>query len=192
METKHLDIQITKATSADYDARFVMSASAPDRVGDTIEPKAYDAAIRKTGDKLIALYQHDPDRPVGFWTNLKHEGGQLVGDLKLASTNLGKMIKELIASGVPLGASIGFRGRGDETAKGFHFKEIELLETSVVSIPCHPAAMQIAKQYNFELPNEPVDALDGTPASGHNAAEAVIKRAKAAILATNRTLNKRK
>lgn len=113
MQTKHLPIEITKAASSEYDARFVLSASAPDRVGDTIAPKAYDTAIKQVGEKLIALYQHDPDRPIGFWTNLKRDGETLVGDLKLAGTNLGKMVKELLASGVPLGASIGFRGKGE-------------------------------------------------------------------------------
>lgn len=67
------------------------------------------------------------------------------------------------------------------------------METSIVSIPAHPAAVQIAKQFNIDLPAEPVDAPSGQPESGHlEAADAAITRAKAAILASNKTLLRRK
>lgn len=121
METKHLPITIEKSAAADFDARFIMSASSPDRVKDTISPAAYKAL---KVSKLIALWQHDPDQPVGFWANIKADGDRLVGDLKLAGTNLGKMIKQLIEDGVPLGASIGFRGKG-EPNKGWRHRVYE-------------------------------------------------------------------
>jgi len=182
---KSLDVIIEKAASSEYDARFIMSASTPDRVKDTIEPTAYEPNL---GKSLIALYQHDPDRPIGRWDNLRVEAGKLIGDLKVASTNLGLMIKQLIADNVPLGASIGFRGKGEPNKiGGIHFKELELFECSVVSIPAHPRAMQIAKSFGVELQSSELDS--NTVESDHQP-EAVLDRAKAAILSANKTIRK--
>jgi HK97 family phage prohead protease len=123
---KHLAATVEKSEAEGFDARFVMSAVTPDRVKDTIDESAYKANL---GKKLIALWQHDHDQPMGYWENLRVEAGKLIGDLKVAGTNLGQMIKQLIADGVPLGASIGFRGKGEPNkAGGIHFKELELLE----------------------------------------------------------------
>ena len=147
---KSYAVDITKAADPRYDASFVMSASAPDRVKDTIEPAAYDKAVSYS-KKLIALWQHDSNNPIGYWENLRHASGQLVGDIKFASTQMAKMAKTLLKDGVPLGASIGFRGKGEPNkAGGIHFKVIELMECSIVSVPCHPQAMQIAKQFGYD------------------------------------------
>jgi HK97 family phage prohead protease len=188
METKHLEVSIEKASSDEYDARFVMSASTPDRVKDTIDPEAYKSNL---GKKLIALYQHNPDQPLGFWNNLRVESGKLIGDLKVASTNLGMMVKQLIADGVPLGASIGFRGKGEANKiGGIHFKEIELFECSVVSIPAHPRAMQIAKSFDCEkFLGAQSSGADGAGNSAHSRDRAaVILKAKSVILTANKSL----
>ena len=183
-------VLVEKSTTEGYDARFVMSASTPDRVKDTIAKTAYSANV---GKKIIALYQHDPDKPMGYWENVKMIGDQLVGDLKIASTNLGLMIKQLIADGVPLGASIGFRGAGEPNKSGgIHFTKVDIFETSIVSIPAHPRAMQIAKSFGME---EFIDTLsdgeDDVAASGLHS-EDILAKSRAAILAANITLRKGK
>lgn len=185
---KYLPVEIEKSSSDEFDARFVMSASTPDRVNDTIDKAAY-RAINIT--KLIALWQHKNDQPIGYWTNVKAEGDRLVGHLKLSATNLGLMIKQLIADGVPLGASIGFRGAGEPNKKGgIHFNEIELMECSVVSVPAHPRAMQIAKSYGLEefVDVQSSDADECEAVSGLTPDE-IIGKAKAAILAANKSLH---
>ena len=91
------------------------------------------------------------DQVIGYWEDFEKRGESLVGRIKLATTNLGQMIKELISSDVPLSASIGFMGKGKPNKKGgVHFTEIELLECSIVSIPSNPAAIRIAKHYGME------------------------------------------
>jgi len=152
--TKSFAVTIQKSTNPAFDARFVMSASSPDRVKDTIDPAAY---LPNLGKKLIALWQHNSDQPFGYWENLRVEAGKLIGDLKAASTDLGQMIKTLINDDVPLGASIGFRGKGeDNKIGGILFKEVDLLECSIVSVPAHPLAYQTAKRFNFDLPPPPL------------------------------------
>jgi HK97 family phage prohead protease len=178
MHIKHLPVTVEKSESEAFDARFVMSAATPDRVKDTIEPSAYKSVVNNTR-KLIALWQHDPDRPIGTWENLKAEGDRLTGYIKFASTSLAQMAKTLIADGVPLGASIGFRGSGEPNKTGgIHFKSIELLECSVVSIPAHPRAMQIAKSFGVSL--TPETSASSTAGSSDEERDAVLKRAVAA------------
>lgn len=144
----HLHVEITKSADKDFDAQFIMSAGSPDRVNDTIARSAY-AAIDQ--EKLIALWQHNQENPIGYWHSIKGVKDTLQGKLKLASTRLASMVRQLIDDGVPLAASIGFRGQGEPNDEGgFHFKEIELLECSVVSTPAHPRAVQIAKSFGFE------------------------------------------
>ena len=187
---KNIHVEIKKSAIEGYDASFVMSASSPDRVNDTISPAAYKSVA---GSKLIALWQHKQDSPIGFWENLRQEGDRLVGDLKVANTNLGKMIKQLIDDGVPLGASIGFTGEGKRNEKGgVHFTALNLLECSIVSIPAHPSAMQIAKSFGMEDFVEPLSSgIDEEAASGHNLDE-ILQKSRSAVLAANKTLRSRK
>lgn len=169
-------VEIRKADSPDYDARFVMSASSPDRIKDTIDPAAYKPWA---GKSLIALWQHETAQPFGVWTNLQAKAAQLVGDLKIAGTNLGSMIKALIDAGVPLGASIGFRGTGEPNKiGGIHFDAIDLLECSIVSVPMHPAALQISKNFGLLLPSSQQEppANSGRSAEVLAAAQDTIKR----------------
>ena len=190
MTTKHLPVLIEKSASVDYDARFVMSASTPDRVKDTIAKNAYEQNV---GKKIIALWQHDPDKPMGYWENVKMQGDKLVGDLKISSTNLGNMIKQLIQDDVPLGASIGFRGAGNNNKEGgIHFTKVDIFETSVVSIPAHPRAMQIAKSFGLEEFVETQSSSDDntTAASGSNLDEILLK-SKSATLAANKLLRRK-
>ncbi|MFN9371918.1 MAG: HK97 family phage prohead protease, partial [Planctomycetaceae bacterium] len=146
MQTGSVSAEITNAAGSHA---FVLSSAAPDRVRDTIDAKAYEPWV---GKRIIALWQHDHRQPIGTWENLTTKGGRLIGELKLASTNLAQMIKQLIEDDVPLGASLGFRGVGSPNkAGGTHFSAIELLETSVVSVPAHPHAMRIAKSFGLSL-----------------------------------------
>ena len=189
MQTKHLPVTVEKSDREAYDARFVMSAATPDRVKDTIEPSAYETVVSRT-KRLIALWQHDPDRPIGTWENLKADGDRLTGYIKFASTSLAQMAKQLIADGVPLGASIGFRGKAEPNKHGgLHFKEIELRECSVVSVPAHPRAYQIAKSFGFDLKSE---SPASPPAEFGDQRDAVIKRAAAALNTSLKSLHKDK
>ena len=192
MHKKSLHVTVEKSADPAFDARFVLSAATPDRVGDTIAPEAYQK-VADTTDKLIALWQHDAEKPVGYWSNLKAQGDKLIGDLKLSATNLGLMIKQLLADGVPLAASIGFRGNAEvrRDAKGnpigLHFKTLDLLETSVVSVPAHPRAQQIAKSFGVDLTPE----ADPSPAGfSVEQRDQVAKRAAAALHTSLNTLHK--
>lgn len=189
METQYLPLHIEKADSADYDARFVLSAATPDRVKDTIDPKAYEPATKI--DKLIALFNHNPDQIAGYWTDITRQDDTLTGHIKFMPSGVGAMLKEMLDFGVPLGASIGFRGKGKRNDKGgIHFDELEVLETSLVSVPAHRRAMQIAKSYGVDIQSiELSDAEALSAASGtERDPERVAELARKAILKANQTL----
>lgn len=180
---KQLNTIIEK--SNDNKIHFIMSASSVDRDGDTIDAKAYNSATKIK--KLPALFNHDPSKPFGFWSDLRVVGDTLKGTLTAASTNLGKMIKQLIDDGVPLSSSIGFRGKGEPNKKGgIHFKELELLECSIVSIPAHPRAVQVAKDYQLTGYVESQSSTDNIESESAHLVEKTLLKSKAAILAVNK------
>lgn len=149
MENKTLSAEIEKGAR---DGQWVMGAVTRDLVDDTMDDAVFPNALKLIKNRLISLWQHNYDQPIGYWENLHYKNGQLIGDLKLATTNLAKMVKQLLLDDVPLGASIGFQpiAYTDNKHGGYHFKEIKLLETSIVSVPANPAAIQIAKSWGIE------------------------------------------
>lgn len=166
MTIKALDVTIRKA---DHSGRWIMGASARDRVDDTITPDAFKSALKKVGSKLIALWQHAANQPIGFWHNLEYKNGNLEGDLKLSTVNLATMVKQLLDDEVPLGASIGFQGLDGAPNEfgGIEYTDISLLETSIVSVPAQPAAIRIAKHFGIPLDRLSIER-DHNATSGDN------------------------
>lgn len=175
-----IDASVLKAAPGEVDARFIMSAASPDRVRDTINPDSFDQIAAKA-DRVIALFNHDAGKPIGYWSDLARKGDRLVGAIKFAGTNVAQMVRQLLADGVPLGASIGFRAKATENKHGgYEYSEIDLLECSIVATPAHPRAVQIAKSFGISLD------LDLSATSGAYAATR--KRAANAIVIAKRTL----
>lgn len=141
MKTKNLTVAIEKAASDSGDGTWVISTKNPDRAGDTIDP----VALRKNANKKIpALFGHDHTQIVGYWEVGAEKGGRLLATLKLAGTDLGRMIKILIEDDVPLSASIGFMGTAvPNDVGGWHYKEIDIFETSIVAVPCNAEAVRV-------------------------------------------------
>jgi HK97 family phage prohead protease len=184
---KRLNTSIAAAAKDGYDASGILSGKTEDRVKDTMAEGVYLPFI---GKRIPALFAHDHEKIVGVWENLREENSKLVGDLRLAATDLGKYIKALIEANVPLMNSIGFRAKGTPNkAGGMHFSSIDIFEASVVAVGAHPDAVMIAKQFNIELPAEPVKALCQEVVVSDEV-KAAIRRANLVVLAANRTLRK--
>jgi HK97 family phage prohead protease len=141
---------ITKAaTESDNDGTFVLNEGTADRMGDIIEAKGWmlDDFIKNP----IALWMHDHEKPIGVWENVHVKGKQLIGSLRLGSTNLAKMAKQLLDDGILKAVSVGFRPIDydpidkDDPWGAWHIKSALLLETSLVSVPAHPNALRISK-----------------------------------------------
>jgi HK97 family phage prohead protease len=145
---------IEKAASAEFDARFVMSEESPDRVGDVIDAKGWQLEEFKRNP--VALWMHEHDKPIGKWANVQVRGKQLIGDLKLATTNLGQMAKKLLEEDILRAVSVGFRPIDydpidkDDPWGAWHIKSANLLECSLCAVPAHQNALRIAKSLGLD------------------------------------------
>ena len=147
---KQLTGYIEKAAeSSDYAGTFVLSTNTPDRDGDIILQDGWQ--LENFQKNPIALWQHDYKAPVGNWENIRLEAGKLLADLKLGSTRLAQMTKQLIDDGVLRAVSVGFKPLDYEPLedgnpmKGWLIKSAELLEASLVSVPANQEALLMSK-----------------------------------------------
>jgi HK97 family phage prohead protease len=111
----------------------------PDRVGDMIEKGAFATAAVP----LPMLFGHDPLQPVGAWTGVAEtdEGFVVKGKLTL-SVNRAREVRDLVHDGAVGGLSIGFETRkaAPRRGGGRTITDLDLVEISLVSVPCHPRA----------------------------------------------------
>jgi HK97 family phage major capsid protein/HK97 family phage prohead protease len=141
---------VRKATTATVDGslEYVLSDATIDRYGDTIDASGWD--LRTFTTNPIALFNHDSKFPIGRWENVRVERGALKGKLVLAEEGTSARIDEVIRlarQGILRAVSVGFTPVEQEPLpkKGIRYKRAELMETSLVSIPANPNALQIAK-----------------------------------------------
>ena len=186
MQTKQIDVQIEKAASPDYDAAFIMSSTAIDRDKDTFTAESLEAVAKST-KKLIALWQHSPEHPVGYWSDISFDGKRLKGYIKFATTRLAEMVKQLINDGVPLAASVGFRATKSSPNDhgGQKFEAVDLFETSIVSTPANAQAIQVAKSLGLSE-TDLFPSVQEKDSTGDSAIHPSVLSAKRAIIAVNR------
>lgn len=111
-----------------------------DRAGDVIEKGAFATVALP----LPMLFGHDPNDPVGAWTQA-HEGPDglhLKGRVLVEDVARAREVYAMVKAGAVRGLSIGFitkkaapRPRGGRTISA-----LDLLECSLVSTPMHPGA----------------------------------------------------
>jgi HK97 family phage prohead protease/HK97 family phage major capsid protein len=147
-------VRKTVAQRDGYD--FVLSDETTDRMGDVV--KADGWVLTNFKKNPIALFGHNSSFPIGTWSNLRVEGGKLVGKLVLASRGTSARIDELLSlieQGILRAVSVGFIPLKSEPIDekrpydGLRFLKQELLECSLVSVPANPAALQMAKSLNI-------------------------------------------
>lgn len=124
--------------------RFVISSSNLDLGNDRIMPEALQAIV-DAQLPITALTGHNNDKIIGKWTNFAlNSAGELEADLVIVDTKDGADVQKLLDAGVPLRASIGFRGRGRKNKDGgIDFTEVDLKEVSVVVSPANLDARRV-------------------------------------------------
>jgi len=164
------------ASPVSDDLVFVMSDATQDRMGDVIEPSGWvlESFLRNP----VALFSHDSEKlPIGTWKDVRIEGRRLVGRLALAAKGTSQRIDEIIAlvrQKILNAVSVGFRPLEREPipGAGWRYKKQELVECSVVNIPCNPNALRIAKSLNIS--DATMNLVFGETAGGD---EEVVRRA---------------
>jgi HK97 family phage major capsid protein/HK97 family phage prohead protease len=165
----------TVALAAGDPLTFVLSDATKDRMGDVIDPKGWQ--LDNFRSNPMALFNHNSSFPIGTWEDVKVQGGRLVGKLKLAARGTSDRIDEIISlveQGILRAVSVGFSPieRKPLDDGGIKFTKQELLETSLVSIPANPAAVQLAK--SLHVSDATMDVVFGK----HATADVIHSKAK--------------
>lgn len=108
-----------------------------DRAGDVVPVSVWEAGMKNYLNNPIILAQHDHDDPIGRMVEHKLDGKGLWIKARIsAAAEVFSLIKDEVLTAF----SIGFRVLDAEynaAAELFVIKELELIEISVVSVPCN-------------------------------------------------------
>ena len=142
------ETQIKLSDNDDRTFDIILSTSAIDRDGDTINQNGWELANFLKNP--VALFAHDNrSLPVGMVANLRVEGGKLMGSVKMAdmaANPLAESVLRLVKGGFLNAVSVGFSPiEFERTDTGMRFIKQELLELSIVPIPSNPEALVTAK-----------------------------------------------
>lgn len=150
--------QVVKKThvSPGHGLEFILSDATPDRMGDVIEAEGWDLTDFKNNP--VALFNHNPNFPIGKWANLRIADGRLRGHLQLAPEGTSDRIDEirrLVDADILRAVSVGFLPmkseplKKDKSSNGMRFLQSKLVETSLVAIPANPNALAVARSLNI-------------------------------------------
>lgn len=141
------DIEVKSASTKTQDFKIAGYANTKDkdRTGDVVLPEAWAKGIDNFRTNPILLFQHDHGKPIGRVKNVSVDKKGIFVEASIsdaAEKNLG--IKTLIKDGALKSFSVGFSVKDadyDRASDTFLIKEVELLEISVVSVPCNQTSL---------------------------------------------------
>lgn len=156
MEVRKADQPVFKAAaqSSDDPFEFVLSDETKDRDGDIVRAKGWQLAEFKKNP--VALFGHAHDKIVGVWTNVRVQGKQLIGRLKLAEEGTSDLVdttRKLVEQRILKAVSVGFMPleheplSKDQPYGGWDIKKAQLFEASLVAVPSNPSALALAKAF---------------------------------------------
>lgn len=139
----HLNSQFTKELpTVDQDIESILisgyaSTNSPDRVGDVVPSSVWEKGIINYLKNPIILAYHDHDDPVGRMVEHKVDSKGLWIKARISAA---AEIFNLVKDSVLTAFSVSFRVMDAEynnVTELFIVKELELIEISVVSVPCN-------------------------------------------------------
>ncbi|MDP3897629.1 MAG: HK97 family phage prohead protease [Mesorhizobium sp.] len=116
-----------------------------DMARDAVEAGAFRRSLRQRGPESVRmLYQHDPNQPIGRWTEIREDArGLFVRGRLTPGVARSREVLQLMRAGALDGLSIGFRtvrARKDVQSGVRRILEADLWEISVVTFPMLPEA----------------------------------------------------
>lgn len=178
MERKQLRIAAEiKATAEGVIEGYGSVFGNTDSYGDIVVAGAF-AETLKGGRAPAMLWQHNPDEPIGVWTEVREDKRGLVVKGQLAlGTQRGREALELIKMGALSGLSIGYstvRSSYDEQSGIRSLLELDLWEVSPVTFPANDAArITSAKSESIKTVRDFERALRDDLGFSRNAAAAI-------------------
>ncbi len=132
---------------------FILSDATVDRYGDTIDASGW--VLENFNKNPIALFNHQSSFPIGSWSNLRVQDNKLRGHLMMAPAGTSPRhdeLRALINAKILRAVSVGFIPLDSTSRKDDHgyyigenYVKQELIETSLVSVPANPNALEVAK-----------------------------------------------
>lgn len=146
-QTRAFALQIRAAGEDGAVEGYASIFGEPDTYEDVITPGAFAASLaahRSAGTMPAMLWQHDPEEPIGVWTEMAEDArGLRVKGRLLLDVEKGAACRSLLAAGALNGLSIGFMAKKwtyDETSDIRTLTEIDLWEVSMVTFPAQRLA----------------------------------------------------
>lgn len=133
--------------------------------GDVVMPGAFKRTLAEhnsEGTLPMMFWMHDPSRIPGKWIEMEETSKGLYVKGKLADTELGREIHALLSMKAVSGLSIGYMSKDtDYTDDGVRLlKDVDLIETSVVSLPMNPKAQIVHAKSRLSERGEYVPTFD--------------------------------
>ncbi len=142
--------EIKAVNKTSREVLHLITTASVDRAGDIVEPKGAEIANFMKNPLVMADHAYSIDRVIGRAMALEVSDKGISARTQFRDTPLGREAFALASEGLG-GWSIGFRPMkfepikdGKGITKGFMFKQWELLEYSIVAIPCNPDIVQNA------------------------------------------------
>lgn len=140
----HLNSLFTKDAPPEGDIENIYisgyaSVNSPDRVGDVVPTSVWEKGMQNYLKNPVILAHHDHSSPVGRMVDHKIDQSGLW--IKARVSSAAEDVYGLVKDGVLTAFSVSFRILDAEYKSEidlFVIKELELIEISVVSVPCNP------------------------------------------------------
>jgi HK97 family phage prohead protease len=153
-ELRGFDLQDAQVKSiGDDEIEIIGSTAHKDRDGEVLDPAGWD--LKNFKKNPVILPAHDYRQPaIGKAVNIKIEDGKLVFKIKFppeGDNPLADVYRKLYKGGFMNASSVGFLplewkdGDGKGKDPNRTYTKAELLELSLVSVPCNPNALLSAK-----------------------------------------------
>ncbi len=143
--TVHLSVAQEVTDQGARVRRFVISDSEINRRRDRVMTDGIDTSSYMQNP--VVLYQHDAwsRLPIGRTVRMERRGDQMVADIELGEGDFEDKILSKVDSGIISATSIGIRIERMELVKersGYDILECDLMEISIVSVPCNQRALR--------------------------------------------------
>lgn len=145
MNTLDFDLELKDLSDEGVISGYGAIFNNVDEYGDRIVPGAFSKCLAKFAAAKTApvmLWNHNPDKPIGVWTEMAEDkkGLKVTGKL-IMEVPLAKEVHALLKAGAMRGLSIGYRTISDAIEGNVRLlKEIDLWEVSPVTFPANTKA----------------------------------------------------
>lgn len=149
MKTKSINWKVKVLDQANRIIEMIGSTEDTDRAGDSMKMSGVQLGNYLKNPVILANHCHGFDEKptvIGKALDVRIDGTQLIFKIQFAETDNGKDWFYLYSNGFMNASSIGFNPIKYEPNDngGYDYTEWELLELSLVAVPCNPNAVQRA------------------------------------------------